>query len=63
LSYQIHIGAWAAILFVDDNKILLKGEVQNTTHNRMQLLAVIKAIEFVIENHKEPTIIIYTDSQ
>ncbi len=58
-----NIGAWAAILLVANDKILLKGEAQNTTHNRMELLAVIKAIEFVDANYKNASLIVYTDSQ
>ncbi len=58
-----NIGAWAAILFVDDKKIELKGVVENTTHNRMELLAVIKAIDFIDEKFKNIPLLIYTDSQ
>lgn len=60
---KFKIGAWAAILFVANDKILLKGEVQQTTHNRMELLAVIKAIAFANENYKNVSLVIYTDSQ
>lgn len=58
-----NIGAWASILLLTDKKILLKGEEINTTNNRMELTAVIKAIEFVDENYKHSNIVIYTDSQ
>ncbi len=58
-----NIGAWAPILFVDNKKTILKGTAQNTTHNRMELLAVIKAIEFSNENYKHSLLKIYTDSQ
>ena len=60
---QYNIGAWVAILLFADNQILLKGEAQNTTNNRMELMAVIKAIEFANENYKNSSLIIYTDSQ
>jgi ribonuclease HI len=56
-------GAWAAILLVNHEKLLLKGEAQNTTHNRMELLAVINAIEFIDKKWTDVTLIIYTDSQ
>jgi ribonuclease HI len=57
------MGAWAAIILVGGKKILIKGEAQNTTHNRMELLAVIKAVDFAVENHMDASLIIYTDSQ
>jgi ribonuclease HI len=60
---NFNIGAWVAILFVSDKKIVLKGEAQDTTHNRMELIAAIKAIEFVNSNYKNTPLKIYTDSQ
>ena len=44
---QKRIGAWAAIVIINIEKIVLKGVEINTTHNRMELMAVIKAIEYV----------------
>lgn len=62
--HTIHgIGAWAAIILAGHKKIQIKGEAQNTTHNRMELLAVIKAISFAVENYKDAALAIYTDSQ
>ncbi len=58
-----NIGAWAAILFIGNEKALLKGEAQHTTHNRMELLAVIKAIEFMDEKLNGASLVVYTDSQ
>lgn len=58
-----NIGAWASILFVANERILIKDTAQNTTHNRMELLAVIKAIEFINKNHKNSFLKIFTDSQ
>ena len=58
-----NIGAWASILLFANKKTIFKGTVQNTTHNRMELLAVIKAIEFSNENYKHSLLKIYTDSQ
>jgi len=60
---EYHIGAWAAILFIDDEKVLLKEEVRHTTHNRMELEAVIKAIEFTDNKHNDTSLVVYTDSQ
>jgi ribonuclease HI len=60
---QYTIGAWAAILLASSEKIILKGEAQDTTHNRMELLAVINAIEFADEKFKNASLVVYTDSQ
>ena len=60
---QLNIGGWAAICFFGNEKIILKGKEINTTHNRMELLAVIKAIDFVVEKYKNASIVIHTDSQ
>ena len=62
---HIHkIGAWAAILLIDDNEILISGHEENTTHNRMELSAVIKAIEHIFREYSDhEQITIYTDSQ
>ncbi len=61
---QLRVGAWAAIIFVNAKKTILKGTETDTTHNRMELLAVIKAIEFIDANNfgTEP-FTIYSDSQ
>lgn len=58
------IGGWAALIFIDDEKIILQGSDKNTTHNRMELLAVINAIEYVLKKVAEIKLIkIFTDSQ
>lgn len=44
---QLLTGAWAAILFIGEDKIVLEGVVQDTTHNRMELQAVITAIDYL----------------
>jgi len=44
---QLCIGAWASIILVDDKKIVLSGKEFNTTHNRMEILAVIKSIKYL----------------
>jgi ribonuclease HI len=56
-------GAWVAMVLLPGEKIILKDFVQNTTHNRMELLGVIKAIEYVDEKCKEASLMVYTDSQ
>lgn len=44
---QLRIGGWAAIVFIGEEKVILKEIVCDTTHNRMELMAVIRAIEYV----------------
>lgn len=57
-------GAWVAILFIENERKQLSGLEINTTHNRMELTAVIKAIEFLRDHYTEiANITIYTDSQ
>jgi ribonuclease HI len=41
------IGGWAAIIFINSKKIVLSGLEEDTTHNRMEILAVINALEYV----------------
>lgn len=61
---QLRIGAWAAIVFVDNDKTVLTGQQENTTHNQMELVAIIKAIEFVQLNFPVfQSIKVVTDSQ
>lgn len=50
-------GGWA-FMMLEPNYIIY-GDVENTTNNRMELQAVIEALEFV----KEKSIRIHTDSQ
>ena len=45
------IGAWASIVFIGNEKIILSGKEINTTHNRMELLAVINAVEYIQNNN------------
>ncbi len=61
---QKKIGGWAAILFIGNNKTILSGKAENTTHNRMELIAAIETIQYITE-HKIPfsQIKIITDSQ
>jgi ribonuclease HI len=57
-------GAWVAILFIGNERKQLSGLEINTTHNRMELTAVIKAIEFLRDHYTEiADVTIYTDSQ
>ena len=43
---QFLTGAWVCILLIGEERQQLSGLEMNTTHNRMELLAVIKGIEF-----------------
>lgn len=62
---QLCIGAWASIILIGDKKINLSGVVQNTTHNRMEILAVIKTLDYFIKeiNIDFDKITIVSDSQ
>jgi ribonuclease HI len=58
------IGAWAAIIYYNKTKIIIKQVVVNTNHNRMEMQAVIQAIKFVDTNYSTNIpIIINSDSQ
>lgn len=57
-------GAWAAIVFIGEEKVLLSGEESGTTHNRMELLAVINAIDYLDKRgYSDRKFEIYSDSQ
>lgn len=58
------VGAWAAMLLIDEQKIVLSGKEMNTTHNRMEILAVINSIKYIQQHYKCITKIkIVSDSQ
>ena len=52
-------GGWAAIIFNGDKQNIISGKKKNTTNNRMELMAAIKALVFFSKKQK---IRIYTDS-
>lgn len=61
---KFRIGGWASIIFFQDKKIIIKGIQADTTHNRMELLGAIKALEHIREKSiKFDLIKIYSDSQ
>lgn len=60
---QLETGAWAAIVLWGHEKMVIQGEEHPTTHNRMELLAVINAIDFVVENYPGIPLVVYSDSQ
>ena len=53
-------GGWAAIIFMNNEKKILKGSKDITTNNQMELTATIKALEYIGTKDK---IQIYTDSK
>ena len=61
---QRRIGTWVAIIFNGTERKLLTGIMEDTTHNQMELIAVINAIEYAKLHYQNiPTIRVYTDSQ
>jgi ribonuclease HI len=61
---QCGIGAWVAVILTGKEKKSLSDTVKQTTHNRMELTAVIKSIEYILEHCDGVTALrIYTDSQ
>ncbi|MEO7766930.1 MAG: RNase H family protein [Ferruginibacter sp.] len=61
---QKRMGAWVAILLFDNKEIILRENESNTTHNRMELTAVIKAVEYIAEHMPgDIHIKVFTDSQ
>lgn len=58
------VGAWAAVLLIGEQKIVLSGKEIDTTHNRMEILAVINSIKHIQQNFKFITELkIVSDSQ
>jgi ribonuclease HI len=57
------IGAWVALIHVNGQKKILQGVEQHTTHHRMELVAVLKSMEFIKEQYPEASVSIITDSQ
>ena len=53
-------GGWAAIIIINGDIKKISGSVKDTTNNKMELLAPIKALKEIKKNHP---IEIYTDSQ
>ncbi|MFA6056801.1 MAG: RNase H family protein [Taibaiella sp.] len=57
------IGAWVALILINGERKILQGIEHNTTHHRMELVAVLKSQEFIKENHAAASVRIITDSQ
>jgi len=61
---QLKTGGWASIILIQGKKIVLEGNADETTHQRMELTAVIESLEY-LTMHKliDEPINIYSDSQ
>lgn len=55
-------GGFAAIIFSQGKKYIIKGGEPNTTNNRMEMTAMIKALEWVQKNCASAKITLYSDS-
>lgn len=61
---QLKAGAWAALLLFDEREIVIQGMARETTHNHMELQAVVEAILYIrAENFIFEEIEIFSDSQ
>lgn len=57
-------GGWGAVVITDEGEVTLSGGDASTTNNKMELTAVIKALEYIGKNHSfSDELEIYTDSQ
>ncbi len=57
-------GGWAFVILKDENNIQMSGSDKDTTNNKMELTAVIKALEYISssEDFINSTAVIHTDS-
>ena len=53
-------GGWAAIIFMNNEKIIISGRKKNTTNNQMELMAAIEALKKIPIDQE---IQMYTDSK
>ncbi len=53
-------GGWAAIIFMNNEKIIISGRKKNTTNNQMELMATIEALKKI---PKDQEVQMYTDSK
>lgn len=61
---ELKTGGWAAMLLIGEEKVVLEGIESDTTHNRMELLAVLEAGDYIkSRNIRFNKINIYSDSQ
>lgn len=55
-------GGWAAIIRTEDKVYELGGREEETTNNRMELTALLRSLEFVLDRKLEGAIIVHVDS-
>jgi len=61
---QKRFGAWVAIVLFNGREIILQGSEADTSHHRMELMAVINAIQYVDNSIGGKIVLqIFTDSQ
>ena len=61
---QLKTGGWASIIIIDDEKIVLEGTTLKTTHQRMELTAVLESLKYLAQKGMiYQQISIYSDSQ
>ena len=53
-------GGWAAIIFMNNEKIIISGRKKNTTNNQMELMAAIEALKKI---PKDQEVQMFTDSK
>jgi len=61
---QLRRGAYVALIFIEGVKTIIEDVEDNTTHNRMELMAVINAVRYLDkQNVSTDRIDVFTDSQ
>ena len=61
---QLKTGGWASIIMINSKKVMLEGSASATTHQRMELTAVIAALRHLQQEALlQHTISVYSDSQ
>lgn len=61
---QMKIGSWVSIIFINNEKIILSGTILNTTHQRMEITAVVEGLKYVLAQLGESIpISVISDSQ
>ena len=56
-------GGWGVLLVYGDIRKMLKGAEEDTTNNRMELMAAIKGLQALSKRHEPCRVDLYTDSQ
>ena len=46
-------GGWAGLLFIGEREVVLKGGEADTTNNRMEMTAILKALQYLRKNFKD----------